>query len=254
MLDVVGKAHLLHRRFNGDIYTLRVGSTQHAFIIHKNILNRSRVFACMTSGAFSESMTKEIVLPEDDADSFGRLVEHLYGNNDAAFDIKLPDCETAEKLADMYALAEKYQLPDFQDLIIQKLKQLDVLREGSMIFFHIVRKISENTRDLDDIFGPYFARQAAIHLESMSKEEVEELSEMICLGGGFAKKIFQIQADIYSQTELNWQADRTILEEEVAVAERQFQSATAEVAADLAKAKRMHRSQHPACGQCHVLL
>lgn len=138
-------------------------------------------------------MTREIVLSEDDADSFGRIVEHLYGNNDAAFDISLLDFEGAEKLADMYGLAEKYQLPDFQDCVIQKLKQLDVLREDRMTFFHIARKICESTRDLDDIFGPYFAKQAAIHLKSMSKEEVEELSEMVYSGGSLTKKIFKFK-------------------------------------------------------------
>lgn len=247
-------AHLLTRRFNNDIYTLRVGPTKHVFTVHKNILSLSRVLECMTNGSFSESMTKEIVLPEDDADSFGRIIEHLYGNNDAAFDINLFDVEGAEKLADMYGLAEKYQLPDFQGRIIQKLKQLDVLREDRIAFFHLARKICENTRDLDDIFEPYFAEQAAIHLKCMLKEEVEELAEMIYSGGSFAKKIFQIQADIYSETRLNWLTDKANLMKKVVVAQEQLQSAIATGAADLAKAKRMHKSQHPACWQCHVLV
>lgn len=242
------------RRFNEDIYTLKVGSTQHVFTVHKNVLNLSPVLACMTSGSFSESVTKEIVLPEDDADSFGRIVEHLYGNNDAAFEINLLDVEGAEKLADMYGLAEKYQLPNFQDRVIRKLKQLDVLREDRMTFFHIACKICENTRDSDDIFETYFEEQAAIHVKSMSKEEVEELSEMVYSGKNFAKKIFQIQANSYSETQLIWVVENAKLNQEVVAAQAQLQSSIAASAAELAKAKRMHRSQHPACGYCHVLL
>lgn len=83
----------------------------------------SPVLACMTTSSFSEGLAKQITLPEDDADNFGRIIEHLYGNNDAAFTVDLLDLNGAEKLADMYGLAEKYQLPAFQDLIIRKLKQ-----------------------------------------------------------------------------------------------------------------------------------
>ena len=226
----------------------------------------------MTNASFSEGITKEIALPEDDADSFGRIIEHLYGNNDAAFDINLLDLEGAEKLADMYGLAEKYQLPDFQDRVIRKLKQMDVLRENRTTFFHIARKICEHTRESDKIFEPYFAEQAAIHFKSMSKYEVEELSEMVCSGGSFAKKIVQIQGNIYDEMTLKRLRDRTSWKDEVAVlhgqvrsataksaadlaaAQEQLQSATAKSAADLAKASRMHKSQHPNCMYCHVLL
>lgn len=243
-------AHLFIRRFNDDIYTLRVGPTQHRFTVHKDILNLSPVLACMTNGSFSESMTKEIVLPEDDADSFGRILEHLYGNNDAAFDIDLLDFEGAEKLADMYGLAEKYQLPDFQIRIIRKLKQLDVRREDRMAFFHIACKIWENTPDSDDIFGPYFAEQAAVHLKSMTDEEVAELSNEIYLGRRFAMKMFQVQADIFRDC----LKDNEKLNKKVAFVQDQLRYATATAEADLAKAKRMHRSQHPACSYCHVLI
>lgn len=246
-------AHLFLRRFNDDLYSLIVGSAQHVFTIHKSTLSLSPVLACMTSDSFSEGVTREIVLPEDDADSFGRILEHLYGNNDVAFDVDLLDFDGAEKLADMYGLAEKYQLPDVQDRVIQKLKQLDVLRENRMTFFKIAHQIFQSTRDTDAIFQSYFATQAAIHLKSMLKEELEELSEMICLGGRFARKVFQVQADTYSEAHLNWLTDKSSLKESFAVTEVHLRSVNAMVAADMAKARRMHKSQHPSCWQCHVL-
>lgn len=208
----------------------------------------------MTNGSFSESVTKEIVLPEDDADSFGRIIEHLYGNNDAAFEINLPDLEGAEKLADMYGLAEKYQLRGLQSRIVQKLKQLDLLKEDCMTFFHIAQKICENTRDSDKIFERYFADQAVKHLKSVSEDEIEELSDMVCSGTWFAKKIVQYQGNSYREMDLEWEMEKVGLKDEVSAAKERLKFATAKSEADLAKASRMHRSQHPGCGYCHVLL
>lgn len=59
----------------------------------------SPVLACMTTGSFFEGISKQIALPEDDVDNFRRIIEHLYGNNDAAFDVDLLDLDGAEKLA-----------------------------------------------------------------------------------------------------------------------------------------------------------
>lgn len=247
-------AHLFIRHFNDDIYTLRVGSAQHVFTVHRNILNLSPVFACMTTSFFSESITKEIALPEDDVDSLGRIIEHLYGNNDAAFEVDRLEFDGARKLADLYGLAEKYQLPDLQDLVIQKLKQLDLLKEDRMTFFHIARQICQMTRDSDKIFVPYFEHQAAIHMRSMSEQEFEGLSELVCSGGNFARMIYQLQTTIYRKSQLNWLTHEVSLKQRVAVAENELQWTIQNTTADLAKAKRMHKGQHPACLQCHVLL
>lgn len=51
------------------------------------------------------------------------------------FDVDFLDLDGAEKLADMYGLAEKYQLPDFQDLVIQKVKATGLAKRGSNDFF-----------------------------------------------------------------------------------------------------------------------
>lgn len=208
----------------------------------------------MADASSSAGRKNEITLPDDDADSFGRIIEHLYGNNNAAFEINLLDLEGAEKLADMYVLAEQYQLRDFQDRVIRKLKQMDVLREDRMTFFHTASKICENTRESDNIFEPYFAEQAATHLKSMSKTEAQKLSEMMLWGGRFAKKIFQFQANICREMHLERVMDKVKWKADVAAVQEQLQSATAKSTADLAKASRMHKSQHPACGYCHILL
>jgi hypothetical protein len=121
----------------------------------------------MTNGSFSESVTRQIVLPEDDADHFGRILEHLYGHNDAAFDVGIFDIKDAEKLAEMYGLAEKYQIPEFQQQVIYKLEQVTKLKENRMDFFQIAYQICQSTRDTDEIFEAYFATEAARHLKAI---------------------------------------------------------------------------------------
>lgn len=223
-------------------------------MVHRSILRLSPVLACMTTSSFSEGITKEIAFPEDDADGFGRILEHLYGNNDAAFDVCELGFDGAEKLADVYGLAEKYQLPNVQDRVIRELKQLDELKLNQKLFFRIARQICQVTRESDANFDSYFAQQAAIHLKSMSKQEVDELSKLLCSGGSFASKIFQIQADSYRKSQLVWLAEKVSLREKGAAAEEQLQRELRKVIADLEKGQRVHKSQHPSCHQCHVLL
>lgn len=244
----------LIRRFNDDIFTLKVGLAEQVFKVHKNLLRLSPVLACMTTGFFSEGINKEIALPEDDADSFGRIIEHLYGNNDATFDVDSLDLDGAEKLADMYGLAEKYQLPDFQDLVIQKLKQLDLLKEDRMTFFHIARQICQLTRESDEIFGAYFTHQAAKHITGMSKQELNELSDMVYLGGPFARKICKLQGAISHESRLLWLTYQASLLGRVVAAEQELRQQIERTTADLAKNKRVHKAQHPSCYQCRALL
>lgn len=151
----------------------------------------------MTTISFSEGISKEIALPEDNVDSVGRIIEHLYRNNDAAFDVDLLYLDGAEKLVDMYGLAEKYQLLGLQELIIRKLKQIDLLKENRMTFFHIARQISQLTRESDEIFLDYFSDQGAIYMVSMSAQEYQELSKMVYSGRLFSRAIYKIQAALY---------------------------------------------------------
>ena len=76
----------------------------------------------------------------------------------------------------------------------------------------------------------------------MSGEEVAELSNMIYSGRSFAIKMFQVQVDIFSEMQRDWLKDNETLNKKVAFVQDQLRYATATVEADLAKAKRMHRS------------
>lgn len=198
-------AYQINRRFNEDIFRLKVGSTQHVFKVHQQILARSPVLARMTISGFSESITKEIILPEDNEDTFGRIIEFLYGNEHDAFNFGLlNESESVEKLTDMFVLADKYDLFNIQCSIIDKLEKVKLLKENRMAFFNTVYRI---TRDSQDSYGPFrafFTKKAVAHLKSLTTEEIKKLSEMAESEGTFASWMFDAQAKLYQDDQRKW--------------------------------------------------
>lgn len=236
-------------------------------MVHQHVLERSPVLVCMTTGSFSEGIRKEIVLPEDDEDTFGRVVEHLYGNDDVAFDLSdLKESESANKLAQMYALAEKYELTGLKVRIVEELKGADLLKKEAIDFFETSRQIWQNTSDSDQIFQAYFEEQALIHLKCLPKEKIEELSEMVDLGGSFARKLVRIQAKLYHETQLTWISQSESSKKKSALEKEKLQSKTANFEASLAAtksalhtvqanasgAKGRHAIYHTGCRQCFI--
>lgn len=159
----------------------------------------------MTTSGFSESITKEITLPEDDEDTFGRIIEFLYGNlYDALRFNPLASSACAEKLADMFVLADKYDLFDLQETIIEQLEELYLLKENRMAFFNTVYRITQNARDHYGNLRSFFARKVAAHLKCPKPEEIEMLSEMVESDGTFAKWMFEAQMRLYREEQGKW--------------------------------------------------
>lgn len=206
----------------------------------------------MCNGPFAESTDEEIVLPEDDPDSFGRALVALYGNPSRAFsDIKHLPMGSEQKLVDMYALADKYELCSVKEEVVNCLKQSAELATGSpsnaLLFFNITSKILNYMLDSDELFLHYFEEEAPQHLRVLIPQPqtsaMKEFAELLENGGPFAKRICLMMAQVYRE-----EADKNreeLIKKQAAVSKKE---------ADLDKARRMHRSQHPNCGQCHVLL
>ena len=205
------------------------------FVVHQQILAKSPVLACVTKSSFSEGMTKEITLPEDDADQIGRLISYLYGNHEDALDFGGPheDSIKVDKLADMYALAEKYQLSSMQVDIIEALKNVPWLSENRAAFFETAQRICQSTRDSDEVFGGYFAEQAAKHLRTYpGQEKIGKLSELIELGGSFARMVLEVLIKVYGEDKLEWSNKKNSMKNE----QRHL--------------KLIHGIHHPRCTYC----
>lgn len=224
-------------------------------MVDQKVLNGSPVLARMTSQGFSENITKKIALPEDDEDGLGRVIEYLYGNNDETFKSLWEDSISIEKLATMYGLAEKYHLPDLKKKIVKIFKSSKFLNELPILFFKTAHQICQITSDSDTIFHEYFAEEVVKRLRKvLPMDEMERLSELIDSGGIFARKIVLPQAHVQAEAKLNWLKAMDKLKEEASIKEQRDLAETEQLTRDLEKAKRMHRSQHTTCYQCHVLL
>ncbi len=210
-------------------------------MVYKHILNASPVLACMTSGPFAESVTKQIVLPDDDAECFGRVLEHLYSNDEAALDFDpIKDKMGLETMAVMYELAEKYQLPTLKKVVTKKIEAQQL---NHIQFFQVMHRISQKTSESDEIFLSFFAGGAQSRLPVLDNSEVTALAKMCETAGSFAQKVVELQGRLYREllAREKWYKDRYVQQNPRAQE-------------DLAKARRMHGSQHPSCVQCHVLV
>lgn len=217
-------------------------------MVHQQILAQSPVLVCMTKSSFSEGVTKKINLPEDNADQFGRLIKYLYGNHEDALDFdSFKDSIKVDKLADLYALAEKYQLPDMQVDITEMLETLRLLSISWTTFFQTAHRICQSTRDSDEIFGKYFTRQAAKHLRSsLEDKKLEELSEAVESGGSFARMAFEVLAKVYREDKGKWSNLQKSTKNQMCEIEQNLKSAKE----DKADSKQNHSLWHPKCPHC----
>lgn len=193
------------RRLDEDIFQLKVGSTQQVFIVHQQILAKSPVLARMTTSGFSESITREINLPEDDEDIFGRVVEFLYDNEREAFNFSpLDELGSAEKLAKMYLLADKYDLIDLQKSITAEIKKIKLWKKDPLAFFDTAYLITQNCQDFYRIFHSFYVIRAVKLLKIITPEEIMIVSDMIDTDGTFAKWTFEAQARLRREDDVDW--------------------------------------------------
>lgn len=206
----------LDRRFNGEIHRLKVETTEQIFLVHQNILEKSPVLARMITSGFSESITKEITLPENNEDAFDRIIEHFYGHRQNAFSFDAcDDSSTLKKLASTYILTDKYELPHVQEEIIKVLGTVTLSKVDKIAFFNNACHIFANIRNSDTLFRAYFKKEAALHLRTATATHVEKISETVKWGNSFAKLILQIQAELYRDDQHKSSKEIASLEDEL---------------------------------------
>ena len=212
----------------------------------------------MCSEHFVEGPAKKICLPEDRPELIGRILEHLYGDDKAALmveptkdDSEDRARETAHTLLALYAVAERYQLPSLQVLLGQRLLEDELLRNDGIAFFQIVADHFSDIPLSSTAFRDFFQARSREHLCSMSENDLNEsLAVMLDAGGLFAVEVFKQLVFVH------WKGSGGS-QKVLANLQQKLDSTTSNCSStseSLWKAKRMHRSQHPSCGQCHVLL
>lgn len=192
-------------------------------MFHQRILAKSPVLARMTTSGFSESITKEIILPEDEEDMIGRIIEFLYGNQDDPFDFsKFNESDSIKKLTDMFTLTDKYELFNIQGHIIVKLEEAELLKNNKMTFFNTTYRITQNSHDSHGHFYSFFTKRVAAHLRSLTTEETKKLSDMAESGGSFAKWMLEAQARLYQEDQQRWFEDIVAVSSKLSSKEVEF--------------------------------
>ena len=169
----------------------------------------------MCKGHFLEAQTGEVELPEDSPKLFGILLEFLYTaylpsllikssypppappyrlftDREPWFDVK-EAAALADRLADLYILADKYQVQDLKEAVVKKLHIFFYGEKNPKEFFKLTHKIYQNvcasnySGDNQD-FLVYFSKYAvsmALAL-SLTPQHRDTLDKVMNDGGEYA--------------------------------------------------------------------
>lgn len=226
------------------MFTITVGDSHKKFFAHANILSKSPVLVRMCEGPFMESVTGDIDLPEDSAEDFGFLLEYLYIE-----DLPIPVFNTEEdemafpnKLADIYIMADKYQVSALKFRIVKEFTAITPFCHDPSAFFQMAHRIYHETSgsNSNEPFRDYFGYRATLVMRHMSDEVHEALDDLLEDGGKFAVDIAKAM-----RRELDYEVcQRSKIEETLAEIESTFMavtSATEAVKNELAAAEEREK-------------
>lgn len=127
--------------------TLFVGPDRTRFDVHQKLLcgGHDDFFAAIMRGNFKEAQTKQINLPEDDAETFTTLLDYIYRNKIPTIDCfcPTPKCQDLNEtkiyqLCDLYTTAEKYCMEELMDITIDSIISGLMLLRGRLVTVHVV--------------------------------------------------------------------------------------------------------------------
>ncbi|MCJ1262624.1 hypothetical protein MMC22_002494 [Lobaria immixta] len=152
----------------------------------------------MCNGSFREGLKHHIELPDDDIHVFGYMLEYLYRGVFRGFETPNQDLKTV-MLADLYIMAEKYQLQGLKTLLVTPLEALfdcPGKAEGIVCFFDAARKIYENIPDSEALFPDCFKKTVMYIVRFRDEQPYIEEQIKLCIsdGGKLARDAF----DAYS--------------------------------------------------------
>ncbi|KAL8880694.1 MAG: hypothetical protein Q9192_007965, partial [Flavoplaca navasiana] len=130
--------------FQSQIFTILAGRQRHKFTAHASFLSQSPVLDRMCHGPFEESLIFTIHLPDENPDT----LQAKFGSvNETGCTIR-----ALLKLAELYGVAEKYQLQGLKALVIKKLEGSIDVDARPFEFLMAARKIYNCIPDSDKEF------------------------------------------------------------------------------------------------------
>ncbi|KAL8777558.1 MAG: hypothetical protein Q9203_003579 [Teloschistes exilis] len=122
------------------------------------------MFAAMCQGQFKERQSSRIDLPEDNPETFELILKYLYAVNFSAYESvsTVSDNDTAvDSRADIYLVAQEFQLQDLKTLIVEKLEIFTSVKEPPIAFLSLAKRMYANTPESDQPYRQFFIENAA---------------------------------------------------------------------------------------------
>ncbi|KAL8923441.1 MAG: hypothetical protein Q9172_003138 [Xanthocarpia lactea] len=193
--------------FQSQIFTILVGLEEQSFTAHASFLSQSPVFDRMCHGQFEESRTFTIRLPDDKPNLIKAMIQYLYTGDFQDSGSVESRCKTSHNLAEMYGVAEKYQLKDLKTLIIKKLGGVVDVVQRPNEFMSTAKKIYDCIPNSDKDFRDFFRNSAIKSLRptSMSRAIRQEFDEHVADGGIMAVDIVNAICSQYNAEIKLWE-------------------------------------------------
>ena len=119
--------------------------------MHETILSQSPVLAHLLDSAPQE---REIKLPEDSAEEFGKVLVYLYSKDVPIQDVK--DIEgSGKELVQMYLAAQKYGVDGLKKLVLEKLEKNIHPQSHSDSFLGVVMAIAAACPESDNLLHDF---------------------------------------------------------------------------------------------------
>lgn len=181
--------------FQSSIYTIIVGLSKEVFTAHCDILSLSKVLGAQCSGGFQEEHSKVILLRESDPKIFASVLEYLYrgdywpakGNEFSRVRSADQDVRATQmrREVDIYCMADYYDLPNLQELVVEKMQMLTPLALES--FLDMSEYIYDHGGPKGP-FRPYFREQMG---EFVPREAIRPwIDGKESISAEFAKDLF----------------------------------------------------------------
>ena len=219
--------------------------------MHEAVLAQSPVLKRCCQSGFQESLVKHINLPEDDVQVFGRVLEYLYKGD---FDTSYASIfDLANGLAEVYLMADKYQIDQLKVLTVTKLTEnFRGVARDPQVFFTMSQRIYANTPESDLPFKQYFRAEAPHYLQAMQEPVADQIDEFLSAGGSFATELFKVQDQVWqTKYEVMSQALRDAQARQARAmrgwrTEQELRDRFKEIFAE------DHRAFHPRCRRCYA--
>lgn len=205
------------KRLKSTQITITAGPEKEAFSIHQNVANQSPVLAEWCSKALG----LEVNLPDENPHNIGHLLEYLYASNftalsdDEKFVRAKGERKASDELCEIYALAEKYQLPGLQNCLVDKFGVLAQIQSGPE-FFETAKKMYGQILQSDTIYRGYFIGAIENDLEDfrMEDEVYKWIEEHADQDGRLSKDLFTAQRNVFVAQKKEWTAANTKLKKD----------------------------------------